>query len=203
MNARDVIKQSIESGQMVSMAYLADLSEQEMFHRPCPGANHINWQIGHLVVAEHGMVDKLLPGSMPPLPAEFAERYTKETATVDDPQAFCNKADLLTVAAEQRHGHLERSSEDERRRLGQAHRHGLRAECGRRVRATRRPLDDACRPMGGHSPPAWPSAAVLERFHLTCSVVSGDAIATFAKFTSDASCQVPLHSMWKRLVAPV
>ncbi len=106
MNARDAIKLNIESAQMVSMAYLEDLSDKELFHRPCPGANHINWQVGHLLVAEHGMIEKVAPGSMPPLPAGFAERYTKETASSDKPEAFSNKADLLSVAVEQRKGTL-------------------------------------------------------------------------------------------------
>jgi hypothetical protein len=104
MNARDAIKLNIESAQMVYSMYLEDLSDKELLHRPCKGANHINWQVGHLIVAEHGMIDKVSPGTMPPLPAGFAERYTKETSTSDNPEAFCSKAELLAVAADQRKG---------------------------------------------------------------------------------------------------
>jgi hypothetical protein len=106
MNARDAIKLNIESAQMVSSMYLEDMSDKELLHRPCNGANHINWQVGHLIAAEHGMMEKVAPGSMPPLPAGFEERYTKETSTSDKPESFCSKAELLKVAAEQRKGTL-------------------------------------------------------------------------------------------------
>jgi hypothetical protein len=43
---------------------------------------------------------------MPALPAGFEERYTKETSSSDKPETFCNKAELLKVAAEQRKGTL-------------------------------------------------------------------------------------------------
>ena len=34
------------------------------------------------------MQEGVAPGSMPPLPGGFADRYTKETAASDDPAAF-------------------------------------------------------------------------------------------------------------------
>ena len=39
---------------------------------------------------------------MPPLPAGFAEKYTKETSKLDDPKAFATKAELLEIHAKQR-----------------------------------------------------------------------------------------------------
>ena len=38
--------------------------------------------------------------SPPPLPAGFAEAYTKETAALDDPAKFHKKADYLALAAQ-------------------------------------------------------------------------------------------------------
>jgi hypothetical protein len=102
MNARDAIKLSIDTGNMISMMYLEDMNDQELMHRPCPGCNHINWQIGHLIVADHGMGNTLTSGSMPELPAGFAEKYSKETAAIDDPSKFSTKAELLTVYKGQR-----------------------------------------------------------------------------------------------------
>ena len=69
MNVRDAIKLSIDTGNMVSMMYLEDLSDQEFMRRPCPGCNHMNWQIGHLISSEHRMGNIIAPGSMPELPA--------------------------------------------------------------------------------------------------------------------------------------
>ena len=48
------------------------------------------------------MTEKVAPGSMPPLPAGFAEKYTKDTAPSDDAAKFLKKADLLKVFEEQR-----------------------------------------------------------------------------------------------------
>lgn len=102
MNARDAIKISIDMGKTIGGGYLSDLNDQELMHRPCPGCNHINWQLGHLIASEHQLIEKYLPGSMPALPAGFAEKYTKETATIDDPKKFCNKAELMKTFEQQR-----------------------------------------------------------------------------------------------------
>ena len=73
MNSRQAIKLAIDAGDMVSMAYLEDLTDQEMLRRPCPGCNHVNWQVGHLIAAENGMLTKVAPNTIPPLPAGFAD----------------------------------------------------------------------------------------------------------------------------------
>ncbi|HVC95518.1 MAG TPA: DinB family protein, partial [Pirellulales bacterium] len=74
--------------------------------RPVPQANHIAWQLGHLVEAEHEMVNAARPGSMPDLPAGFKEKHTPEAAKLDDPKAFCTKAEYLELWSEQRAGTL-------------------------------------------------------------------------------------------------
>lgn len=107
MNARDAIKLSIDSGKMITTEYLRDLSDDDLMQRPHPACNHIKWQVGHLISAEHQMVDGVCPGSMPALPDGFAERYTKETATSDDPAAFDLKDALLRLFEEQRSGTLQ------------------------------------------------------------------------------------------------
>ncbi|HZZ27246.1 MAG TPA: DinB family protein [Pirellulales bacterium] len=102
MNPRQAIKLGIDMGDMVSLPYLEDLTDKEMLQRPCPGCNHINWQVGHLIAAENNMLNQLAPGSLPPLPAGFADKYSKETATSDDPSKFCKKDELLTFHKQQR-----------------------------------------------------------------------------------------------------
>ncbi len=106
MNARDAIKLGIDMSQFIALGYVEDLNDRELLHRPCPGANHINWQLGHLIVSEREMTEKVAPKSMPALPAGFAERYTKDTAGSDDPKQFCTKDELLRVFREQRAGTL-------------------------------------------------------------------------------------------------
>jgi hypothetical protein len=52
------------------------------------------------------MTSIVAPGTMPPLPAGFAEKYTKDTATSDNAASFLKKAELLKVFEEQRAGTL-------------------------------------------------------------------------------------------------
>lgn len=106
MNARDAIRISIDTGNMISMGYLEDLNDDELLHRPCAGANHINWQVGHLIASEHSMLVKLAQAAMPPLPAGFADKYTAETAGCDDRSKLCTKAELLKVHGQQREATL-------------------------------------------------------------------------------------------------
>ena len=102
MNSRDAIKASIDMGKMISMAYLQDLTDEEMLVRPHDGCNHIKWQLGHLISSEHQMIGGCVEGSMPPLPDGFTEKYTKETSKVDDPDFFHSKDELLQLFEQQR-----------------------------------------------------------------------------------------------------
>ena len=106
MNARQVLKESMNSPTMIAKAYLEDLSDEELLVRPVEGANHIAWQLGHLINSEHNMVEMVCPESMPALPDGFADAYTKETAASDDAAAFLTKEEYLKLMDEQRAGTL-------------------------------------------------------------------------------------------------
>ncbi len=106
MKAQDALQLSINTGKMISMGYLSDLTDAEMMKRPCPGCNHIIWQIGHLIASERSMIEGVCPGSMPSLPAGFAEKYTTETAKSDQPADFHSKAELLALFESVRAGTL-------------------------------------------------------------------------------------------------
>src|ERR1044072_187128 len=106
MNVNAALKLAIDNGRMISIGYVAALTDQALLHRPAKGANHVNWQLGHLIQSENEMTNIAVPGSMPPLPAGFAEKYTKDTAASDDPAAFLKKSGLLKVFADQRAGTL-------------------------------------------------------------------------------------------------
>jgi len=108
MNAREAVKLAMDSGNMIGMAYLEDLTEDEMMQRPHPECNHIKWQVGHLIASENQIINGALPGSMPDLPEGFKDRYSKETANSDDPTAFDSKEDLLKLYQEQREAALRR-----------------------------------------------------------------------------------------------
>ncbi|MEL7498720.1 MAG: DinB family protein [Planctomycetota bacterium] len=102
MDAKAAIKVALDTAEMISMAYLEDLTDEEMLIRPVPQANHINWQVGHLIASEHQMISKSVPNSMPELPAGFADRYASETASQDDASQFLRKADLIAEYRRQR-----------------------------------------------------------------------------------------------------
>src|SRR5688572_8452635 len=106
MHARDAIKISLDMSDAVALPYLQDLTDQDLMQRPHPDCNHLNWQVGHLIAAENEMINAIFPGSMPPLPAGFAEKYSKDTHKSDDPKIFADKNTLLTAQREQRAGTL-------------------------------------------------------------------------------------------------
>jgi hypothetical protein len=104
MKAKDALKGGIDGGGFVVEAYLADLTDADLLVRPATDCNHIAWQLGHIIAAEHQMIDGVNPGSMPKLPQGFAEKHNKETAKSDDPKDFLTKDEYLKVAKEQRTG---------------------------------------------------------------------------------------------------
>jgi len=106
MNAHDAIRCGLEMADYVSLAYLQDLSDRDLMQRPHPGCNHLNWQVGHLILAEHQLIEKVAPGQMPALPEGFAARYAKETAGSDDASQFLSKEALLAAQRVQRQGTL-------------------------------------------------------------------------------------------------
>jgi hypothetical protein len=106
MNAREAIRNVIKSTDFIVKAYLEDLSDAELMVRPVPGANHIAWQLGHLIASENEMLEATQPGSMSPLPPGFKEKYTPDTSKLDDPKAFHTKAEYLKLMNEQRAGTL-------------------------------------------------------------------------------------------------
>lgn len=102
MDIKQLILSNLSQSDFVVSSYLADLSPDELLERPVPGANHIAWQLGHLISSERHLVNQAVPDRMPPLPAGFAERHTKQTAGGDDPAAFLSKQEYLAVAGQVR-----------------------------------------------------------------------------------------------------
>ena len=87
----DVLVRNVGMLQMT----LADFSDADFYARPVPNANNAAWQVGHLIVSEAHMINACAGKSVIDLPAGFAERYTKDTAAIDDPARLGSKAELL------------------------------------------------------------------------------------------------------------
>lgn len=98
MNGKDAIRASLESTKAVLEMYVSDLSDADLFVRPVPGANHVAWQLGHVVVGDRYIVTSALPDAdYPPLPAGFTETYGYEGAKKDGPDGFLTKAEYLAL----------------------------------------------------------------------------------------------------------
>ena len=96
MKAQDAIRTALTSTKNVLNMYLADLSDADLLVRPVPHANHIAWQLGHMIASEVRMGGGNFTNAVyPELPAGFADRHNKETASRDT--GFGTKAEYLDL----------------------------------------------------------------------------------------------------------
>jgi uncharacterized damage-inducible protein DinB len=102
MKAHDAIRHTLNSSTKVMLSYLEDLSDAEIMIRPVDGANHIAWQLGHLITAESYFLEAVKSGASPKLPAGFASAHSKETSSSDDPSQFLSKSEYLKLFESQR-----------------------------------------------------------------------------------------------------
>jgi hypothetical protein len=98
MDFKDAVRSSLNIADFMANGYLADITADELLMRPVPDANHIAWQLGHLITAERHLVETSVPGSMPELPAGFAERYGRGKPVTDNPADFLPKDEYLRLA---------------------------------------------------------------------------------------------------------
>jgi hypothetical protein len=101
MTPKDVIKNTLEMGHEVLTAYLSDLSNADLMVRAVGEANHVAWQLGHLISSEHKMLTDAGFG-MPDLPEGVAGSYTKETSSSDDAAKFHKKEQYVQWMEQQR-----------------------------------------------------------------------------------------------------
>ena len=88
---QEAIKTSLGIAREVTTMIISDLSDDDLFVRPVPGANHIAWQLGHLISSEHHMMSGMEGADMPALPDGFADRHNAETSKSDDRSKFDTK----------------------------------------------------------------------------------------------------------------
>jgi uncharacterized damage-inducible protein DinB len=100
MNGTAAIRTALESTRHLTTWFVSDLSDADILVRPAPAANHIAWQLGHLVSAERHLAGKMLPDApYPELPAGFDEQHSNKNTAADS--GFATKAvyvDLFTRA---------------------------------------------------------------------------------------------------------
>ena len=104
MQTHEMIGATWDTSEHICTSYLSDLEDADLMQRPHADCNHLNWQVGHLILSEHNILSAYAPDRVPPLPEGFAERYGKENAKSDDPAAFLSKDALMDAFRVQRDG---------------------------------------------------------------------------------------------------
>ena len=97
MNSIAAIRTALKSSHQLLTWFVGDLSDADLLVRPVAGANHIAWQIGHLILSERGMGAELPGITYPELPAGFAAQHGKETAMTDPPVGFASRAEYVEL----------------------------------------------------------------------------------------------------------
>jgi hypothetical protein len=101
MTPKDAIRREIEGSYFIVRSYVDDLADADLFVRSVPGANHIAWQLGHLIAGTRMMLASV-GCKVPDLPKGFEEMHSAETAAIDDPARFETKAEYLALAEQAR-----------------------------------------------------------------------------------------------------
>jgi hypothetical protein len=85
----------------LDLLLLSDLSDADLLVRPVPRANHIAWQLGHLIIQESELIGSQDLGvKYPELGKGFVEQHSDATAGVDPPSGFLTKAEYLDLLAQ-------------------------------------------------------------------------------------------------------
>lgn len=97
MPQNELIVDVLRSGLGFLQMTLADMTDADLVQRPVPNANTALWQIGHLIKSEANMINGCAGRTVVELPAGFADRYKRETATETDASKLGSKAELMAL----------------------------------------------------------------------------------------------------------
>jgi hypothetical protein len=102
MTTKDALKYQMDTGLMVLKTYVSDLSDADLMIRPAKAANHLAWQLGHLISSEVHLLNGICPGAAIELPAGFANAHSKDSIGIDDRSKFLDKQTYLDLLDKQR-----------------------------------------------------------------------------------------------------
>lgn len=96
MQGKEVVKTALSAARDVLGMFLGDLSDADLTVRPVPSANHIAWQMAHLIAAEKMLLEGQLPGvKYPEIPAGIAALGSERTGKVNPPGGYATKAQYM------------------------------------------------------------------------------------------------------------
>jgi hypothetical protein len=102
MDFAETVRSVLTASDFIVQSYLGDVTDAELLERPAADANHIAWQLGHLISAEARLVGAAAPAFAFELPEGFAERHVTATATSNNPADFLTKDAYLQLSREVR-----------------------------------------------------------------------------------------------------
>lgn len=102
MDTFGAIRSIHSTSEFILKLYLQDLNDGDLLVRPVESANHIAWQLGHLICSEFKATEGVRPGLAPKLPPRFLEAHKKECAVRNNPEDFFTKAEYLQQFEAQR-----------------------------------------------------------------------------------------------------
>jgi DinB superfamily len=97
MTGHDAIRNTFRRSRNLTRLLLEDLSDSDLLVRPAPGANHIAWQLGHLISSTHRMIGQFLGARAPALPEGFIERHNSDASHSDSTDGYLSKAEYLDL----------------------------------------------------------------------------------------------------------
>lgn len=97
MNGSKVIETALSSTQHLVTWFVSDLSDADLLVRPTPDANHIAWQLGHVIASETRLARQIPGASYPELPAGFEAQHGKETQKQEPPKGFLSKTQYVDL----------------------------------------------------------------------------------------------------------
>ncbi len=103
MTGREAIKSALEGTGKILAWFVNDFSDEDLFVRPVPEANHAAWQIGNVISGDIFFVSAEVPNApLPELPAGFHELHGPKGTSNDGPEGFLTKAEYLKLFSEVR-----------------------------------------------------------------------------------------------------
>jgi hypothetical protein len=93
MNSKQLLIDTYRQQAGMLQMHLSDFSEADMLVRPVEAANHVAWQLGHLVNSTINLINSVSPGALAAPEPAFAERHGYNGTKLND--GFESKEQLL------------------------------------------------------------------------------------------------------------
>jgi hypothetical protein len=98
MSFKQTLSRSLIRSHKTVALLVSDLSDADLLVRPVPQANHIAWQLGHLILRQrHSIGSQDLGVEYPELTPGFEDRHSDAAAGMEPPCGFLSKAEYLAL----------------------------------------------------------------------------------------------------------